>query len=241
MKRLFQWTAVLVFAAVPVFAQETAPASEPPSVALETDDQKMSYIFGTNLGNSLKELPLKLDEQAFLRGVRDIVAGSEPALDQTEIQAIMLSFTEKVRAEQTKRQEVIDAKRAEELPANLKLLEDFNADAALKSTTSGLKYRMVREGEGDAPLSSDTVEVNYKGMLTDGTVFDSSYDRGQSITFGLGQVIPGWGEALQLMKEGGKLEVLIPGNLAYGANPHPESKIPPNATLFFVIELINVL
>ncbi|MGD9857683.1 MAG: FKBP-type peptidyl-prolyl cis-trans isomerase [Planctomycetaceae bacterium] len=117
--------------------------------------------------------------------------------------------------------------------------QDPDAPAEFTTADSGLKYRVLRKGSGAKPTSADTVEVNYKGWLDDGKVFDSSYERGQSISFPLLDVIPGWTEGMQYVGEGGMIEMEIPGDLAYGPSGRPPV-IPPNATLHFIIELISV-
>ncbi len=117
--------------------------------------------------------------------------------------------------------------------------QDAAASTEFTTTSSGLKYRILREGTGAKPTSADSVEVHYKGTLDDGTVFDSSYDRGESISFPLLGVIKGWTEGLQYVREGGKIELEIPGDLGYGRRGSPP-KIPPNATLHFIVELIEV-
>jgi FKBP-type peptidyl-prolyl cis-trans isomerase len=123
--------------------------------------------------------------------------------------------------------------------ADLDYLKDNKRKAGVKITTSGLQYRILRKGTGRKPSKSDAVEVHYKGTLINGKVFDSSYDRGQSISFPLNRVIAGWTEGLQLMKEGAKYELVIPANLGYGING-AGSSIPPRATLIFEVELLKV-
>ena len=117
---------------------------------------------------------------------------------------------------------------------------DADAPKALVATPSGLKYRVLRKGAGDMPKATSTVKVHYHGWLDDGKVFDSSYKRGEAIEFGLNQVIPGWTEGMQLVGEGGMIELLIPSQLGYGARGTPGGPIPPNATLHFLVELLGV-
>ena len=117
---------------------------------------------------------------------------------------------------------------------------DADAPKSFMKTDSGLQYRVLRKGTGAGPKATNTVKVNYHGWLDDGKVFDSSYKRGEPIEFGLNQVIPGWTEGMQLVGEGGMIELLIPSNLGYGARGTPGGPIPPNATLHFLVELIDV-
>ena len=218
----------------------SAQNTETKKVTLDTEDAKISYIFGLNVGNSLKPTGVNIDSDAFLKGLQDVLAGREPAMEEEAIQSVMLAFQTRMQTEQQQKMAEVEAKRAAEIPENQKLIANFQEDGTLKSTTSGLKYRIIKEGEGNSPLSSDTVKVHYKGILLDGKTFDSSHDRGEPAQFPVGGVIKGWTEALQLMKTGGKWQVLIPSELAYGANP-PGGTIPPNASLFFEIELLDVL
>jgi len=126
-----------------------------------------------------------------------------------------------------------------QLPAGAGKL-DADAPKAFAATPSGLQYRVLRKGSGANPKPTDTVKVNYHGWLDGGKVFDSSYQRGEAIEFGLNQVIPGWTEGMQLVGEGGMIELLIPSNLGYGPRGTPGGPIPPNATLHFLVELLDV-
>lgn len=118
--------------------------------------------------------------------------------------------------------------------------KDEDAPEDFKKTESGLEYRVLRKGTGERPKAADKVEVHYKGWLDDKTVFDSSYDRDKTITFPLNGVIKGWTEGMQLVKEGGMIELKIPSELGYGQRGVPQAKIPPNATLHFLVELIEI-
>ena len=126
-----------------------------------------------------------------------------------------------------------------QLPAGAGKL-DADAPKAFATTASGLQYRVLRKGTGGNPKATDAVKVNYHGWLDDGKVFDSSYKRGEPIEFGLNQVIPGWTEGMQLVGKGGMIELLIPSNLGYGPRGTPGGPIPPNATLHFLVELLDV-
>ncbi len=119
-------------------------------------------------------------------------------------------------------------------------LKQNSTKAGVKTTASGLQYKVLKEGKGKTPKATETVEVHYKGTLLDGTEFDSSYKRGQTIEFPLNRVIPGWTEGVQLMKEGAKYQFTIPSKLAYGERGTPGGPIPPNATLIFEVELVSV-
>jgi FKBP-type peptidyl-prolyl cis-trans isomerase FkpA len=141
------------------------------------------------------------------------------------------------------REPVMAAEPAEvphpQLPAGAGKI-DADAPKAFATTASGLQYRVLRKGTGPNPAATNKVKVNYHGWLDDGKVFDSSYKRGQSIEFGLNQVIRGWTEGMQLVGKGGMIELVIPGNLGYGPRGTPDGTIPPNATLHFLVELLDV-
>ena len=177
-----------------------------------------------------------MDVDAFAAGLRDALTGAEPRLTEEEISTEMQAYQEKAAAEQ----QVAQAALAE---ANLAAATAFLAENAAREgvivTDSGLQYEIVEAGDGAKPGAEDTVEVHYRGTLVDGTEFDSSYTRGETVTFGVGQVIPGWTEALQLMSVGSKFKLAIPPELGYGAGGAGQA-IGPNAALIFDVELVSI-
>lgn len=215
--------------------QEVAEAST--SVALENSGQRLSYGIAYGLGQRMVADGVPMDVNAFAAGLRDAVDGAEPRLTQEEIQAEMMAYQEKAQAE-------AQAAQAAAAEANQAASEAFLSENAAREgvvvTDSGLQYEILEQGEGVKPQADDVVEVNYRGTLVDGTEFDSSYKRGESVKFGVGQVIPGWTEALQLMPAGSKWKLYIPSDLAYGAGG-AGGAIGPNAALVFEVELISVL
>ena len=192
---------------------------------------RISYALGLSMGNNFRASGItEINVQDFADGVAAVFYGSTPKMSYDEAKAeIQAYFT-----------------AAEELgKANAAAGEAFLADngkrVEVRTTPSGLQYEVLTEGDGPRPEANDQVEVHYTGKLIDGTVFDSSVDRGMPATFGVTQVIPGWVEALQLMKAGSKWRLFIPSNLAYGPNGAPGSPIGPNATLVFDVELLKVI
>ncbi|MFC6670837.1 FKBP-type peptidyl-prolyl cis-trans isomerase [Marinobacterium aestuariivivens] len=203
---------------------------------LDTEDKKLSYSLGLILGDKLKQDIETLDVEAFSQGVETIYKGEEPQLDQEQVAQIMQAFQMKKMEEQ--RQQF-----AELAQANLDKGQAYQADNGKKdgvtTTESGLQYEVLEGGQGESPTAEDTVKVHYKGQLVDGTEFDSSYARGEPVSFPLNGVIPGWTEGLQLMKEGGKARLVIPADLAYGPGGMGNA-IGPNETLVFEVELLEV-
>jgi len=206
------------------------------SITLKSDSSRFSYAVGMNFGNSLQHFPVPLDKAALLAAI-------ETALNHGKTQLTPKEAQQTIQSVMKKQQEKTMFKRKAKGEKNKNAGSEFLAENAKKegvhTTPSGLQYKMLTEGDGASPTVSDTVKVNYKGTLLDGSTFDSSYDRGDPISFPLGGVIKGWTEGLQLVKVGGKIRLFIPSDLAYGTRG-AGGKIGPNATLIFDIELLAI-
>lgn len=211
---------------------------------LETEDQKLSYSLGTIFAERIGRDMEELDTDAFVAGIVDSLEDNEKQLSEEEIQASVQDYQKRMQQEQTADAGGQDEQggqgnsAADNLEASEAFLEENAERDGVKTTDSGLQYEVVEEGDGKSPEADDRVTVHYTGMLTDESVFDSSRERGEPTTFGLQQVIPGWTEGLQLMKEGARYRLYIPPDLAYGENA--PSSIGPNQALIFDVELIEV-
>jgi FKBP-type peptidyl-prolyl cis-trans isomerase FklB len=199
---------------------------------------RISYALGLSMGNNFKSSGIaSIDVNDFADGVAAVFQGSTPKMTYDEAKEVIRQFF----TEMEKKQQAESQKMAE---VNQKAGEAFLAENAkrpeVKTTVTGLQYEILTDGNGAQPTANDQVEVHYTGKLIDGTVFDSSVERGVPATFGVTQVIPGWVEALQLMKAGSKWRLYIPSNLAYGPNG-AGGVIGPNATLIFDVELLKVV
>ena len=203
---------------------------------LDSDEQKYSYALGYQIGSQIQRQldseGVKLDADAFARGIADVLSGRALALSQEEI---MLAIETKGQLEAQKMKEVGDSNKS----SGESFRAEYGKQAAVLRTDSGILYRVLTVGSGAKPGPDDTVVVHYRGTLPDGQEFDSSYNRGQPATFSLGGIIAGWKEVLQLMPEGAKWEVVIPPELGYG-NVGASGLIGANQTLVFEIELIEV-
>lgn len=199
---------------------------------------RISYALGLSMGNNFRASGIQqLNVGDFADGVAAVFDGSQPKMTYDEAKAEIQKFFTAMEAEQKAQA----AKLGEANEAEGKaFLEKNGQRAEVKTTPSGLQYEVLVEGNGQSPAPEDQVEVHYTGTLLDGTKFDSSVDRGVPATFGVTQVIPGWVEALQLMKEGDKWRLFIPSQLAYGPTGTPGGPIGPNQTLLFDVELIKV-
>ncbi len=203
---------------------------------LTTPQQKAGYAVGANIGGGLRSQGLEqdLDVAALVQGLQDALAGVEPKLPPEELQSAIEQLSATVQARQ---QAALEA----EAQAGKDFLAKNAAAAGVKTTASGLQYLVVTNGadaSAPSPKETDTVRVHYHGTLIDGSVFDSSVERGEPISFPLNGVIPGWTEGLQLMKVGDKFRLFIPSDLGYGANG--AGPIPPNSTLIFDVELLAI-
>ncbi len=201
-----------------------------------TDAEKVGYSIGYMMGAENKKAFSDLNIDTFSEGFRDAYAGKEDVLTKKQMEEILLNY-------QKQRQEKM-VKEAQELAEKNKkagdaFLAENKTKEGVKTTKSGLQYKVLKEGEGASPKSTDIVSVNYEGKLIDGKIFDTSYKdgKGTPIQFPLNQVINGWTEGVQLMNKGAKYQLFIPSNLAYGESGSPE--IEPNSTLIFTVELVD--
>lgn len=202
--------------------------------------EKSSYALGINMGQSVKQFPFELSKEALIQGFSDMVNGREIQISQDEYGKLMHELQVKMQAAQQAQNEAIKDVVEKNKAEQLKFIERNANASGVKTTDSGLQYQIINDGDGAMPTKEDTVRVHYTGTLLDGTVFDSSVERGQPAEFGVGQVIPGWTEALQNMKIGSKHKLFIPAELAYGdrgAGQH----IAPGAMLIFEVELLDIL
>ena len=197
---------------------------------------KVSYALGIGIGRQLSQMgAAELNIDDFAQAIKDVIAGNLK-LDEAEAQQLVQEFFAKQEAKQ--QAEAFEKGKVAKAEGEKFLAENGKKEGII-TTASGLQYQILREGNGKSPKATDTVECHYEGTLIDGTKFDSSYDRGQTATFPLNQVIAGWTEGLQLMKEGGKYRFFIPYNLGYGERGAGAS-IPPFAALVFDVELVTV-
>lgn len=203
-------------------------------VELKTKQDSLAYAIGTQWGKNLKTDDLMLNTAVIKQGIDDSFKETSKLTDE-QIQTVLMTLQSEIQEKRMKKQQ-------EAASNNIKKAEEFLAanktKEGVKTTASGLQYKVLKEGTGKSPLSTDKVEVHYHGTLIDGSVFDSSVQRGEPITFPLNGVIPGWTEGLQLMKEGGKVRFFIPPALAYGAQG--SGAIGPNEVLIFDVDLITV-
>ncbi len=217
-------TALMVAVQVPVHAQDSKP--------LTTNAEKFSYGIGLQIAQQLQKQQLSgVDPRAIALAIEDVLKGRELRVTMEEMQVASVAYQNELKAEKL-------AAGDKNKAAGEKFLEENSAREGVVVLDSGVQYRIIESGNGGSPTETDSVVVHYRGRLLDGSEFDSSYSRGQPAELGVGQVIPGWQQALQLMPVGSKWEVWIPASLAYGAQG--AGSIGPNETLHFDIELIEI-
>lgn len=215
------------FAAAPAGAADDSP--------LKTQQDKVSYALGMNIGKQLKQNEVEINLDIYLRGLQDTLKDGKPLLTDEEARQTMMEFQTDLRQKQMAKTKVESDKNKKEgetfLAAN-------KSKEGVKTTPSGLQYKILVKGDGPTPTTNDTVATHYRGTLIDGTEFDNSYKRSEPATFPVTGVIKGWTEALLMMPVGSKWQLFIPSDLAYGERGRPS--IPPNSTLLFDIELIEI-
>jgi len=238
MNKSFPMLAVALVAASLIVAcnKQEGAATDGAAAALETDSQKFGYAIGVDLGKSLQPVKQDVDITALKAGLDDVFSGTEPKLDDAAREEVKNTVAKKMQERQMQ-ERLAQAEKA--TAEGEKFLAENKAKEGVKTTESGLQYEVLTEGKGAKPTAQDRVTVHYKGTLINGETFDSSYDRGQPVTFPLANVIPGWTEGVQLMSPGAKYRFVIPSALAYGERG-AGVKIGPNETLIFEVELISM-
>lgn len=222
--------------AVVGFALLLAQAEAGEEKVLKSDRDKVSYSIGLEIGNNFKKQSIDVDADILARGMKDALSGSKPLMTDKEIQDTMTAFQKDMMAKQAEKAKALAEKNKKDEEA---FLAENKKKEGVKTTSSGLQYKVIKDGEGPMPKATDTVTVNYRGTLIDGTEFDSSYKRGEAATFPVEGGIAGWTEALQLMKVGSKYQLFIPSNLAYGERGAGQA-IGPNSILIFEVELLSI-
>jgi FKBP-type peptidyl-prolyl cis-trans isomerase FklB len=220
MKTGFLVAIFLCIASVGASADEATP---------KTDEEKFSYAIGYQIAESVKRQGIAVDVNSLIQAIRDDLTGTPLRISQPEMQAAVVAYQQKIFQELSVKNE----------KAGKKYLTANKEKQGVVELPSGLQYKIVEQGNGKTPMSSDTVTVHYRGTLIDGTEFDSSYARGEPATFQIASIIEGWQQALVLMSEGAKWQVFIPPMLAYGSGGAGQN-IGPNETLVFEIELVSI-
>ena len=196
----------------------------------------VSYSVGVDIGKSFRLQEMDINPDVMARGLSDAFSDKETALTDEETQSTLIKFRQEF---QEKQREIAQRKAQEAAIAEESYLAESASKEGVVSLPSGLQYKVITPGDGPSPLTTDKVKVHYKGSLADGTIFDSSYDRGQPTSFTVSGVIKGWTEALLLMQVGSKWELTIPSKLGYGTRGSGD-RIPPNSTLLFEVELLAI-
>jgi len=227
---------MVIFRAILVVALLAGICTAGEKPELKDGKEKTSYSVGYQVGGDFKRQGVELDPDLLVKGIHDAASGAEPRIPPQEMRKTLVELKKKVEADERKERK---EKAAKTLAEGEAFLAANGKKEGVVTLPSGLQYKVLAEGTGRAPGAVDNVTVHYRGTLVDGTEFDSSYKRDKPATFRVDRVIPGWKEALPMMKEGAKWQLFVPSKLGYGeraAGP----KIPPDSTLIFEVELISV-
>ena len=224
----------IVFLMIAISCTSSEKVVETPQLTDYMDT--VSYSVGVDIGKSFRLQEMDINPDVMARGLSDAFSDKETALTDEEIQSTLINFRQEF---QQKQREIAQRKAQEEAVAEEAYLVESASKEGVVSLPSGLQYKVITPGDGPSPLSTDRVKVHYKGTLVDGTVFDSSYDRGQPASNNVTGFIKGWVEALLLMQVGSKWELTIPSKLGYGTRGSGD-RIPPNSTLLFEVELLAI-
>lgn len=223
-------------AEVPAQEDEKPAAEKPAADAPMTTKDKASYAIGRNIGNNFVQQEIELDAKWVARGIADAIAKKDAPLSDEDLEAAVNEFRRELFAKREMQLQAVASKNANDGKA---FLEANAKKEGVEVLPSGLQYKVIEAGDGPMPEPTDQVSTHYEGTLIDGTVFDSSYQRGEPATFPVNQVIKGWQEALPKMKVGSKWQIFVPSDLAYGERGAGEN-IGPNETLIFTIELLGI-
>jgi FKBP-type peptidyl-prolyl cis-trans isomerase len=215
--------------------KDSKAAKNENELILKTHNDTISYIIGRDIGNNLKTNDIEVNTDIFTAGLKDGIGGNDSLISEEETTRMMMQFQQEMMA---KKEQKTSTEASAEKAKGAAFLAENKQQPGVTETASGLQYKVITEGSGESPTPEDVVEVHYTGKLLDGTVFDSSVERGETVKFPLNGVIPGWTEGLQLMKPGAKYMLYIPSDLAYG--DRGTGPIPAGATLIFEVELISV-
>lgn len=205
--------------------KEAEPAVKDEGPGLKSIKGKVCYGIGMSIGSNFKAQGIDADMECLMQGIKDALEGKKSVIPEEEIRTAMEAYQKQLEGKKRK--------------AGDEYLAQNKKKEGVKTLPSGLQYRVIKEGKGKIPKTTDTISAHYKGTLIDGTEFDSSLKTGKPASFPVNRVIPGWTEALQLMPVGSKWELVIPSDLAYGPNGYPPT-IPPHSTLVFEVELIGI-
>lgn len=232
MKRLLVTATTISFC----FLSQSAFAENNKTEKLENKKDKISYSIGVDVGKSIQKQNIDINPDLFLAGLKDGLTDKYSLMSENDIRQTLLSLQTEIMEKQNAQMKAMASKNLEQ---GEKFLAENKKQKGIVTLPSGLQYRVLKEGSGESPKATDTVTTHYRGKLIDGTEFDSSYARGEPARFAVNAVIPGWTEALQIMKPGAKWELFIPPKLAYGENGIGQL-IGPNSTLIFEVELVGV-